>query len=163
MVTAETLCALCDITPKGKVLMKKNQRPLYPDEFDKTVTIYDPLTRKRRKLLYKKLCWILYNRKEVPEDKSVLQLDLKEDNFSINNLRLVDKKDYASLMLALRNLSGSLKVLPHTSNRHKYVVHWLERGKHMKIVTQDFVAAEQLHLQKKQEFVKIVNKYILTE
>jgi hypothetical protein len=111
---------------EGSVRCKKNNAKLVPHPDRKAVRLWLPDEKIQLSIFLKNLSWMLWNKKLVPEGKTVLCKDLNEDNLKISNLILVDSSDYKKIVIALKNLRGACSFRQHPSDKHAYIVYWIE-------------------------------------
>jgi hypothetical protein len=161
-VTPERLQQLLTYDSTLGVIRTERKRKILPDESG-LVTIWDKDLKTRRKLLYKNLAWILGNKREVPDGTKVLCLNLNEEDVSLRNLKIVESSAYRDIQIALRNLNGVLRIAQHPEDKHAYHLIWSEYKKECKAVHYDIGSAEEHKRQKEKEFVKFINKYIVSE
>lgn len=74
---------------------------------------------------------------------------------------LVTKDIYKKIKEAHHNLSGYLRIQPHTSDAFCYVVHYREDNRNKCIVLQDIVIAKKRYLALQLKYAKILNKWCL--
>lgn len=148
---------------QGIIRVVKSSRKVLPHPETGSVSVYDGTTKLRRNILYKNLAYTLGSGEYLPEDKKVLALDLDENNINYSNLKIVDRAVYGNIQIALRNISGGLRIAQHPQDRHAYVVYWLEQKTERCLIFYDIAAAENQKQKKLLEFVKLVNNYIRSE
>lgn len=143
-------------------ILKNNvkYRRLLPDE-DGYLIFY----RKSKKYKFKanKIAIELGNNIVVPKDKVVLHKNLDQNDYKLQNLRLVTRKVFNSIKEAQRNLSGYLKVLPHHQDVFSYTVQWREDGKDRILVLQDIVIARRLYTKLQLKYAKIISKWCISD
>jgi hypothetical protein len=93
--------------------------------------------------------------------KVVLHKNLNEDDYRYCNLRLISKKVYNIIKEAHRNLSGALKLQPHSKDVFSYVLTWKENSKDKVLVVQDVVIAKRLYNKLQLKYAKILNKFCI--
>jgi hypothetical protein len=94
-------------------------------------------------------------------NKVVLHKNLNEDDYRYCNLRLISKKVYNIIKEAHRNLSGALKLQPHSKDVFSYVLTWKENSKDKVLVVQDVVIAKRLYNKLQLKYAKILNKFCI--
>jgi hypothetical protein len=161
-VTPERLQELLNYDSTQGLVRTKSGRRLLPDE-DKQVVVWDHELKKRRKLLLKNLAWILGNKKEIPEGMCVLCLNLDESDLSLRNLKVIPKSSYRDIQIALRNLSGGLRITQHPEDKHAYHLIWTEYKRENRSVHYDIGSAEAHKLKKEKELIKFINQYIVSD
>jgi hypothetical protein len=146
---------------QGLIHRQENNRRILPNPETGKVYLYDTESKLRKNLLYHNLAFVLGSGKVIPSDKKVLCLDLDNENIKFHNLKLVDRKVYTKIQVALRNLAGGLNVKQHTQDKHAYVVSWLGKSHHRNTFY-DISSANSFAQKKILEMVKFVNQHIRT-
>lgn len=142
--------------------VKKKRRMVLPHPEDGSVVVYDPVGCVRQKMLYRNLAYVLGSGTKIPEGKKVLCHNLNDTDVSFRNLKLVDKQVYRDVQIAIRNLEGELKIIQHPKDKHAYCVVWNEYKRQKSEVHYDIGAAEEAYRNKALEFVKFVNRHIVS-
>jgi hypothetical protein len=138
--------------------MKNNcrYRRIFPNE-DGYIVFYKD--NKRFKFKANKLAIELVQNISVQKDKIVLHKNLDETDYRYINLKLITKKTYNSIKEAHRNLSGALKLQPHSKDVFSYLLTWKENSKDKILVVQDIVIAKRLYTKLQLKYAKILNRY----
>lgn len=145
-----------------KPVHKKVERKILPHPDDGSVVVYDPIVGIRQKMLYRNLAYVLGSGAKIPAGKKVLCHNLNDNDVSFRNLKLVDKQVYRDVQIAIRNLEGELKIVQHPKDKHAYCVVWNEYKRQKSEVYYDIGAAEEAYRAKALEFVKFVNRHIVS-
>ena len=144
---------------EGSFFIVKNNcrhRRIFPNE-DGYIIFYKD--NKRLKFKANKLAIELVQNIIVQKDKVVLHKNLDETDYRYINLKLISKKIYNSIKEAHRNLSGALKLQPHSKDVFSYVLTWKENSKDKILVVQDIVIAKRLYTKLQLKYAKILNRY----
>jgi len=147
----------------GEFFIKKNDqklRKIFPGE-DGYIIFYKKGTR--YKLKANKVAMELITGEKIPANKAVLHRNLDENDYRLQNLKIIPKSIYNLIKEAYRNLSGQLKIIPHSTDVFSYVLTWRENGKDRKLVVDDFVVAKRMHSKIQLKYAKILNKYCIFE
>jgi hypothetical protein len=141
-------------------LLKGNvpYRQIFPDE-EGYLIFYKK--GKKYKIKANKTAIELGNNKLVPKDKVVLHKNLDTSNYKLQNLTTVTRKVHNSIKEAQRNLSGTLRIVPHAQDMFSYVLHWREEGKDRILVVQDIVVARRMFNKLQLKYAKILSKYCI--
>jgi hypothetical protein len=147
-----------DIFEGSFYIMKNNcrYRRIFPNE-DGYIVFYKD--NKRFKFKANKLAIELVQNISVQKDKIVLHKNLDETDYRYINLKLITKKTYNSIKEAHRNLSGALKLQPHSKDVFSYLLTWKENSKDKILVVQDIVIAKRLYTKLQLKYAKILNRY----
>lgn len=145
----------------GHMYLAANKRRLIPDD-TLSLTIYDPATRKKRKLKADKLAWMLFHQKELPEGYKLFHKDLNEQNFAGYNLWAIKKEAFHEVTEALNNLEKYLKLQIHDRDMLKWVVHYKKGFAEKRETFDDLDAARVRYQDLRFEYVKIINKFSLS-
>jgi hypothetical protein len=143
----------------GLITRRSTSRIVLPHPVSGDVEISDTETKKRRKFIYRNLAYLLGSGKELSANQKVFPMDLDENNIRWNNLKVIDKSVYKTLHSALRNVKGELKIQQHDSDKHAYLVQWIDEGKSRYNTFYEISAAEKFKAGKMLEFVKMINHY----
>lgn len=144
---------------EGSFFLLKNKsryRRIFPNEEGYIIFYKDS---KRLKLKANKLAIELVQNIIVQKDKIILHKNLNENDYRYINLKLISKKTYSIIKEAHRNLSGFLKIQPHSKDVFSYVLSWKENSKDKILVVQDIVIAKKLYTKLQLKYAKILNKY----
>lgn len=147
----------------GEFFIKKNNeklRRIFPKE-DGYIIFYKKGTR--YKLKANKVAMELVTGEKLAPNKAILHRNLDENDYRLQNLKVIPKTTYNLIKEAYRNLSGCLKILPHNSDVFSYVLAWRENGKDRKLVVDDFVVAKRMFNKIQLKYAKILNKYCIFE
>ena len=96
---------------------------------------------------------------QVQKDKVVLHKNLNENDYRYCNLKLISKKIHNAIKEAYRNLSGYLRLQPHSKDMFSYMLICKENGKDKILVVQDIVVAKRLLNKLQLKYAKILSKY----
>jgi hypothetical protein len=137
---------------------KKSKRKLIPDEFG-LINIYFPENKKKTRMKYDKLCWILGNMSDFPLNCKVLHRNLDDNDFRLTNLEAIDSKVYNMIQEARRNLGGSLALHPHPEDKFSYVISYLENNKNKTETISDLVPARRRFARLQLKYAKILSRW----
>ncbi len=144
----------------GTIRTKRLKRELEADH-DGLVIIFDSLAKKSYKMKLERIAYALAYGVIPKDDKRVLHKNLDTSDNRLYNLCLVSRKVYLQIKEAHKNLTGGVRVLPHSTDQFAYVVHWFEGGTEKKKIVQDIVPARKLQLRLQLKFSKIITKYCI--
>lgn len=143
----------------GKFFIKKNTelvREIFPNE-EGYLLFYRQ--GKRLKLKANKVAIELTNAEKINESEAVLHKNLDENDYRLQNLRVISKAAYLAVKEAQRNLSGALKLIPHPEDMFCYILNWKENGKDRRKVIKDVVVAKRTYHKLQLKYAKILSKY----
>ena len=135
---------------------------LTPDDFG-MVNLYLPENKQRFRMKYNKLCWILGNLEDFPENHKVLHLSLGENDYDLRNLRAIPSKTYNKINEARRNLGGSLSFSRHPVDVYGYVIAYVDGGRAKKETFYDKDIAWRRYCQLQLKYAKILSSYCVSE
>lgn len=144
----------------GQLSMKKSNRLLEPDD-QGSVVLYEPKTRKRKRIKFSRICWELGNAKTLPDDHRILHKNLDETDFRLNNLVALPRQTYNKVQEALRNLRYHLKMQPHPHDQYSYIITYQLDNATVREIKHDIIAARLLYTKLQLKFAKTLNKYCL--
>lgn len=145
----------------GAFYTKKNgeiARRIFPNEEGYLIFYRN---NRRLKLKANKVAMELITGKPVPDKKTVLHKNLDENDYRLQNLKIIPKSTYNLIREAHRNLSGSLKLQPHPRDMFCYILSWKQDGKDRKIVIYDIVVAKRTYNKLQLKYAKILSKYCI--
>ena len=134
----------------------KKYRRLFPSE-DGYLIFYK--NTKRIKLKANKVAIEFVQNITIQKDKTVLHKNLNETDYRYCNLKLISKKAFNSIKEAYKNLSGYLKLQPHSKDMFSYVLIWKENSKDKIVVVQDIVVAKRMLSKLQLKYAKILNRH----
>lgn len=143
----------------GRFFIKKNAdlvREIFPTE-EGYLMFYRQ--GKRIKLKANKVAIEIVTGDKVPDEKSVLHKNLDENDYRLQNLKVIPRLAYLAVKEAQRNLSGALKLLPHPDDMFCYILNWKESGKDRRKVIKDVVVAKRTYNKLQLKYAKILSKY----
>lgn len=146
----------------GALYTRSKNRLLTADEFG-MVTIYDNLTKKKFKMKYAVVCWMLAHQKVLPKDHKVLHKNLDEFDFRLRFLKAVHRDLYNRIQEAVRNLDGGLKVIQHPEDQYSYILKYQLDGVERREVIYDITAAKKREMRLRLKFAKIITANCLFE
>lgn len=118
---------------------------------------------KRRKAKANKIAYELGNNTTIPKNTSILHKNLDKQDFRLCNLLLVSNAVMQQITEAHRNLSGDLKMLPHSTDMFSYVVSWVEQRQTRHKVLHDIVSARRLLVRLQLKYAKTLGKYLVLD
>ena len=143
----------------GKFFIKKNGdlvREIFPNE-EGYLMFYRQ--GRRLKLKANKVAIELTSAEKVAEDRAVLHKNLDENDYRLQNLRVISRTAYLAVKEAQRNLSGALKLTPHPEDMFCYILNWKENSKDRRKVVKDVVVAKRTYNKLQLKYAKILSKY----
>ena len=145
----------------GKFFIKKNGdlvREIFPNE-EGYLLFYRQ--GKRLKLKANKVAIELTSIEKITEDQAVLHKNLDENDYRLQNLRVISRTAYLAVKEAQRNLSGALKLTPHPEDMFCYILNWKENSKDRRKVIKDIVIAKRTYNKLQLKYAKILSKYCI--
>lgn len=135
------------------------QRRLFPNE---SGMIDTTIQGKKLKSKLNKIIWELVHNKEVPIDHVVFHKNMQENDYRLSNLQLLPKKTYNTIMEAMKNLSGALRIIPHPTDAFSYILEFKDKGRQKREVLYDISVARKKLLKMQLRYIKIVGRYVIT-
>lgn len=145
----------------GKVTVKKSDRVLTADDTG-AVTIYDPVSKVKRKIKLDVLAWSLLHGQELPHAYRIMHKNLDLEDNSAKNLLAILRQEYSKVTEAINNLEGYLRFTLHPTDNYKYVLHYRLDGAERKETYDDIDRVRQAEAHMKMYFVKLINRYAIT-
>lgn len=145
----------------GEFYTKKDDviiRRIFPDEEGYLVFYRNS---SRLKLKANKVAMELITGEKISKLKAILHKNLDENDYRLQNLKIISKITYNKIKEASRNLSGALKITPHISDVFSYVISWKENSKDRKLVVSDIVVAKKIYTRLQLKYSKILSKHCL--
>lgn len=110
-----------------------------------------------------RLIWYMHsgtqpNRRQVVFHKNLDVLDNR-----LHNLVLISKNEYFRLVEAMKNISGDMKIIPHSVDAFSYVIYYKLKGRLHKEVVQDIAVARRKFTKLQLKFVKLISKYTVSD
>lgn len=143
----------------GKFFIKKNSnlvREIFPNE-EGYLMFYRQ--GKRIKLKANKVAIELTSASKLEDSKAVLHKNLDENDYRLQNLKVISRVSYLTVKEAQRNLSGALKLTPHPEDMFCYVLSWKEDGKDRRKVIKDVVVAKRTYNKLQLKYAKILSRF----
>lgn len=109
----------------GTVISIKTKKVLGYKDDDCFVKINTAKGKSLKKMKYSVLCWILITKNIVPKDHVVYFKNFDVTDYSMLNLKLVTKKEMSVIRACIKNLEGSLKIVPHKKDVFKVEVQYI--------------------------------------
>jgi hypothetical protein len=125
------------IPTTGDIFVLKDKvryRKLLPNEEHMVITNVNSI---RLKIKYDRLVWCLVHNYYPTSTEVVFHKDLDIYNNRLNNLILITKKEYFVIQESLKNLSGNLKITPHSRDAFSYVLEYKYKGRIKREVISD--------------------------
>lgn len=135
---------------------------LTPDDFG-MVNLYLPESKQRFRMKYDKLCWILGNLEDFPENHRVLHLNLDENDYNLRNLKAIPNKIFNKINEARRNLGGSLSFNRHPVDVYGYVIAYVDGGRAKRETFYDKDIAWRRYCQLQLKYAKILTTHCVSE
>lgn len=134
-------------------------RQLLPDE-DNMVNVFVDGNKIRMKFSH--LVWSLVYKRKLQADEIIFHKDLDENNNSAHNLVVVTKKEKAQIKEALKNLTGSLRLLPHPTDLYAYILEYRIDGRLRRETIEDIVPAKKKLAAMQVKMIKFLGKYVVS-
>lgn len=143
-------------------IRKKNEilRRIFPKE-DGYLIFYKKGVR--YKIKANKVAMELVTGEKLGPNKAILHKNLNENDYRLQNLKVIPKSTYNLIKEAYRNLSGYLKITAHSSDVFSYVLSWKEAGKDRRLVVDDFIVVRRMYTKLQLKYAKILNRYCVFE
>lgn len=143
----------------GAFYIKKNNkvvRRIFPNE-DGYLIFYR--SGKRLKLKANRIAMQIITNETISDKYTILHKNLDDNDYRLQNLKVISRVTYNNIKEAHRNLSGALRLQPHSSDVFSYVLNWKENGKDRVQVIHDIVIAKRLYNRLQLKYAKILSKY----
>ena len=145
----------------GKVTNRKTKRVLTCDE-DGLVIIFDRKAKvKSTKYKLERIAFALAYGFFPLETQKVLHKNLDPNDNRLKNITLVSRSVFKQIKEADRNLSGGIRMVPHSTDQFAYILYWFEGGIEKNKVIQDIVVAKRQLLKLQLKYSKILTKYCI--
>lgn len=147
----------------GELFVLKNSKPyrkIYANEDD---TVIISINKTQIKMKYDRLVWCIFHKVLLKPTEVVFHKDLDQNNNRINNLCIISKSLHAQILEAMKNLSGTLRLIPHQTDAFCYVLEYKDKGRLKREVISDIVIARKKLLKMQIRYIKFVSQYVLTE
>ena len=142
------------------VCIGEKQRRLFPNE---SGMIDTSIQGKKLKGKLNKIIWELVHKKPIPADHVVFHKNMQENDYRLLNLQLIQKSVYNTIIEAMKNLSGALRILPHPTDAFSYILEFKDKGRLKREVLYDISVARQKLLRMQLRYIKIVGRYVVTD
>lgn len=127
------------------------------------ITVYEPVAKARHKIKADKAAWMLGNNKTIRSDQRILHKNLDARDLTLKNLVLISKGAYLDVVDAVKNLEGSLRIVPHHKDMFNYFLYYRDKGKENREICYDIIQAKKKYLKLQLKAAKIVSKYCIVE
>lgn len=114
------------------------------------------------RMKYSSLVWLVVHKVRPTKDQVIFHKDLDETNCTIENLVLISKKEKSKISEAMKNITGSLRLIPHPTDVFSYVLEYRENGRLKREVIADIVPAKKKLMQLRIKIIKFLNKYVVS-
>ena len=144
---------------EGTFYLLKNQQPLrqlFPDE-DGYLVFHRDSSRYRIKAA--RVAYELAHDCSLARGKSILHKNMNTDDYRLSNLAAIPKKVHLAIKEAYRNLSGTMRIVPHSSDVFSYRLIYRENNQERAKVIQDIVVAKKEFIRLQLRFAKLLSKY----
>jgi hypothetical protein len=151
------------IPTTGDIFVLKDKvryRKLLPNEEHMVITNVNSI---RLKIKYDRLVWCLVHNYYPTSTEVVFHKDLDIYNNRLNNLILITKKEYFVIQESLKNLSGNLKITPHSRDAFSYVLEYKYKGRIKREVISDITIARKKFTKLQLKFIKVLGKYTISQ
>lgn len=142
----------------GDIYTKKTGRKYFVDD-NGTVLVY--CKGKSYRYMYDKVAYILAYGVIPRKNQKVLHRNLDKTDNRKCNLLLVSRSDYSKVIEAYRNISATIRIVPHTEDQYSYIVYWEDANIYRKKVCSDLISARKLELKLKLKYSKILTKFCI--
>lgn len=123
------------------------------------VVLSEPLGAFRKRLNYARVCWVLGNKKNIPEGFKIIHINLDPFDYRLKNLKCISKDEILKVKEAKRNMEEYLTLRSHPSDRYAFLVQYSEGGKKKSECYYDISAATRRYKQLQLRFAKVLSKY----
>ena len=142
----------------GKLFSKEHNRELHTDP-EGFLTIWDSQAKKKTKFKTDRLCWTLGNNKKVSKNIKVMHLNLNVKDNRLCNLGVVPSDVYNKIMEASKNLSGTLKIQPHPTDKYNFLVIYFRDKVLKKEIICDITNARQRLIVLQLQYAKVLTRF----
>lgn len=143
--------------PKTSTLVKHKR--LMPDENN---SVNASINGTRVKIKMNRFVWFILYGEILKDNETILHKDLDESNFRQNNLTKISKKVHYQILEAMKNLSGSLRIIPHPTDAFSYMIEYRKEGRLKREVLSDDSVAKKKLLQMQIKYIKFLGKYVVS-
>jgi hypothetical protein len=119
----------------------------------------EPLEGFRMRLKYDVVCWVLGNKKNVPEGCKIIHINLDPFDYRLKNLKCISNTDVLRVKEAKRNMEKDLTIRSHPSDRYAFLVQYVLDRKKRNECYYDISAATRRYKELQLKFAKILSKY----
>lgn len=142
----------------GEFIRKSNNRKINLECFKDLTTpkIYININGKRYDIPAGRLALLLHTGSWCEE--CVLFRDSDRFNFRISNLMSVSKKHHSQVLSVLKNLQEHCKVIPHPTDKYKFIVTFVTNGKSKNKVFHSVEDAQVFLLKKKKQLLRLLRR-----
>lgn len=134
----------------------KKPRKLVPDENNRICTT---VLKHKLKIKADRLIWYLVYKHQPNRDQIVFHKNLDPTDNNILNLALITKIEYMRIIEAMKNISGTLRLLPHATDAFCYILQYKLNGRLRKEVIADVTIAKRKYRRLQLKFVKLIGKF----
>jgi hypothetical protein len=138
----------------------KPARKLVPDETNRILTT---VAKQKLKIKADRLIWYLVYKHQPTRNQIIFHKNLDPKDNRILNLSLITKTEYLRIIEAMKNISGTLKLLPHPTDAFCYVLQYKLHGRLRKEVVSDITIAKRKFVRLQLKFVKLIGKFTYSE
>lgn len=138
----------------------KKIRKLVPDETNRLITTVNGY---KLKIKADRLIWFITHGVLPAKSDVIFHKNLDETDNRLNNLVLLTSKEYSSIIEAMKNISGALKLLPHATDMFSYVLYYRLKGRLKSEVIQDITVAKKKLTRMQLKYVKLISKYTVSD
>lgn len=121
--------------------------------------LLEPSCKYRKRMKYSIACWVLGNKKDVPEGHKIVHINLDSFDFRLKNLKCISNDAVLKVQEAKRNMQGRLKLRSHPVDMYAYLVQYVEDGKSKTECFYDIAQANKRFKQLQLKYSKIISKY----
>lgn len=143
-------------------LVKDNKRfkRLLPDENN---LLHTSIQGTRIKIKFNRFIWFVLYKELLSSEDTILHKDLDDTNFRRNNLTKVPKKVYFEILQAMKNLSGSLRLIPHPTDAFACILEFKHEGRIKRETISDISVARKKLLHMQIRYIKFLGRYVVSE
>lgn len=144
----------------SKHLPHHPERELIPDETNRIITT---VLGHRLKIKADRLAWFIATGKQPQRHQLIFHKNLDESDNRLHNLVLLNKTEHLQLVEAMKNISGDLRLIPHSTDMFSYVLIFKHHGRVHREVVQDITVARRKFTRLQLKFVKLISRYTVSD
>ncbi len=138
---------------------KVRHRQVFPDENMNICVLADNI---KIRMKYSILVWSVVHKRRLKPNEVIFHKDLDESNNCIYNLVVMTKKERFKIKEGLKNITGTLRLLPHPSDSYRYILEYRENGRLRRETFEDIVPAKKKLARMQVKIIKFLGKYVVS-